>query len=174
MTDAPKIGFGALAVPAKGNPGALVVFCDDRLKFGPATIKALGPAAGLVARAAKAERFTGKNGSTLALIVPEGLKADRLVVLGAGKASELKQQDVVKLGGAALDKLPAGAGEVTLFAELPDGAMTAAQAADLAQGVQLRGYAFDRYKTRRKDDDAPPVKRNVTIATGDAAAARKA
>ncbi len=38
----------------------------------------------------------------------------------------------------------------------------------------LRAYAFDRYKTKRKDDEKPPVKRTVTIATGDVAAARKA
>ncbi len=97
MSDAFKLGFGPFAAPAKG---VLVVFCDDGLKFGPATAKALGSAAGLVARAAKAERFTGKNGSALELIVPEGLKVARLVVIGAGKPAELKPKDFVKLGGA--------------------------------------------------------------------------
>ncbi len=66
MSDALKLGFGPFAAPAKG---VLIVFCDDALKFGPATGKALGSAAGLVARAAKAERFTGKSGSALELIV---------------------------------------------------------------------------------------------------------
>ena len=56
MTDALKLGFGPLKAPAKG---VLIVFCDDALKFGPATAKALGAAADLVARAAKTERFTG-------------------------------------------------------------------------------------------------------------------
>ena len=171
MADAPKLGFGPFAAPSQG---VLVVFCDDGLKFGPATAKVLGSATGLVARAAKAERFTGKNGKSLDLIMPEGLKVDRLVVIGLGKISELKAQDLVKLGGAAMGKMPSGADAATLFAELPDGAMTGDQAADLAQGVLLRAYAFDRYKTKSKDDDKPPAKRSVTIATGDAAAARKA
>src|SRR5512146_2237024 len=106
MADAPKLAFGAFAAPSKG---VMVVFCDNGLKFGPATAKALGLAAGLVARAAKAERFTGKSGSSLELIMPEGLKVDRLAVIGAGKPAELKSKDVVKLGGSALAKLPKGA-----------------------------------------------------------------
>ncbi|HZL30116.1 MAG TPA: leucyl aminopeptidase [Pseudolabrys sp.] len=171
MADAPKLAFGAFAAPSKG---VLAIFCDDRLKFGPGTTNALGSATDLVARAAKAERFTGKSGSSLDLILPEGLKVSRLTVVGVGKAADLKQKDVVKLGGIVMGKLPGGVSDLTVFAELPDGAMSGEQAADLAQGAQLRAYEFDRYKTKRKDDDAPPVKRNVTIAVGDAAAARKA
>jgi leucyl aminopeptidase len=171
MADVPKLAFGALSAPAKG---VWVVFCDDGLKFGAATAKALGQAAGLVARAAKAERFTGKTGTSLDLIMPAGLKVDRLTVIGVGKAGDLKQQDFVKLGGAALGKLSKSASDLTVFAELPGGKMTPEQAADLAQGVQLRGYVFDRYKTKRKDDEPAPVKRSVTIAVADAVAARKA
>jgi leucyl aminopeptidase len=171
MADAPKIAFGAFAAPSKG---VLAVLCDDKLNFGAATRKVLGSANNLVARAAKTERFTGKSGTVLDLILPDGLKVSRLTVIGVGKAAELKQKDIVKLGGIALGKLPGGASDLTVFAELPGGAMKPGEAADLAQGVQLRGYVFDRYKTRRKDDDAPPVKRNITIAAGDPAAARKA
>jgi leucyl aminopeptidase len=171
MTDALKLGFGPFAAPSKG---VLIVFCDERLKFGRATAKALGAAANLVARGAKAERFTGKSGSALELIVPEGLKTARLVVIGTGKTAELEPKDFLKLGGAAMGKLPAPAAEAAVFAELPGGAMTADQAADLAQGVRLRAYAFDRYKTKRKDDEKPPARRSVTIAVGDVAAARKA
>jgi leucyl aminopeptidase len=175
MPDALKLGFGPFAAPAKG---VFIVFCDDALKFGPATAKALGPAAALVARAAKAERFTGKNGTVLEIPVPEGLKADRLVVVGAGKTSKLAANDFAKLGGVAMGKWPASLGEATLFAELPavakNGAMTAVQAADLVQGVRLRAYACDRYKTKRKEDEKPAARRNLTIAVSDPVAARKA
>jgi leucyl aminopeptidase len=180
MTDALKLGFGPFAAPAKMGPlGVFIVFCDDRLKFGPATAKALGSAAGLVARAAKNERFTGKSGAALELIVPEGLNVARLVVIGAGKTSgsktaELEPKDFLKLGGLAMGKLPLSASDATVFAELPGGALKAEQAADLAQGVRLRSYAFDRYKTKRKDDEKPPAKRSVTIAVGDVAAVRAA
>ena len=171
MPDALKLAFGPFAAPARG---VLVVFCDDALKFGPATARALGAAAEQVARAAKAERFTGKSGSALGLSAPAGLKVARLVVIGAGKPAELQQFDFVKLGGAAIGKLPVSASEATIFAELPGGAMRADRAADLAQGVKLGAYAFDRYKTKRKEDDTPPASRKVTVAAGDPAAARSA
>jgi leucyl aminopeptidase len=170
MTFAPKLGFGPFAAPKRG---VLVVFSDDTLRFGPATRKALGGAVELVRRAAKAERFTGKPGTSLDLIVPEGLKADRLVVVGIGKSAEFKPREAVKLGGGALGKLPKSAADVTVFAELPSGPLDAEQAADLAQGVVLRAYAFDRYKTKQKDEDKAPDKRTITVAVNDPAAARK-
>ena len=40
MTDALRLGFGPFTAPAKG---VLVVFCDEGLRFGPATRRALGP-----------------------------------------------------------------------------------------------------------------------------------
>jgi leucyl aminopeptidase len=173
MSDALKLGFAPFAAP---KMGVLIVFCDDALKFGRATAKAIAPAADLVARAAKAERFTGKSGSVLELSVPEGLDVARLVVIGAGKSvgrAGLAQKDLNKLGGLAMGKLPASASDATVFAELPSGALRAEQAADLAQGVRLRAYAFDRYKTKRKEDEKPPEKRTVTVCVSDAAATRK-
>ncbi len=59
MPDAVKVGF----IPFSAAPrGILVVFCDDSLKFGAATRKALGVAASLVARAAATNQFKGKSG----------------------------------------------------------------------------------------------------------------
>src|SRR5512140_1498473 len=131
MTDALKLEFGPFLAAAKaGATGVLIVFCDDALKFGPATRKALGSATGLVARAAKNERFSGKSGSALELILPEGLKVARLVVIGTGKTAELKPKDILKLGGAAMGRLPASARDGTVFAEFASGALNAAQAAD--------------------------------------------
>src|SRR3984885_11856159 len=72
MPDAVKVGF----VPFSSAPrGILVVFCDDALKFGPTASKALGVAAGMIKRAAAANQFKGKNGSTLDFLAPEGVKA---------------------------------------------------------------------------------------------------
>jgi leucyl aminopeptidase len=171
MTDAVQLGFGPLTAPAKG---VLVVFCNEELKFGPATRRALDPASALVTRAAKAERFTGKKNSVLELVVPEGLEVARLIIIGLGKTAELKPTDFLKLGGLAMGKLPSMASNAAIFAELPGGPMKPEQAGDLAQGVRLRAYAFDRYKTERKDEEKPPATRHVTIAVGDAAAARTA
>src|SRR5712692_9895113 len=151
MSDAVKVGF----VPFSTAPprGILVIFCDDALKFGPATGKALGDAPGLVKRAAATNQFKGKSGSTLDILAPEGLKASRLIVVGAGKVSAIKANDFLKLGGAAAGKLGAGTGAVMIIAELPDGAMKQEQAAAVAAGIRLRAYKFDRYKTKKKDGE---------------------
>jgi leucyl aminopeptidase len=167
MSDAPKLGFAPFATPSKG---VLLVFCDESLKLGPAARKVL--AGDLVRRAAAAERFTGKSGSALEIVLPAGLKASRLVVIGIGKESEAR--DLIKFGGIAMGKVPSQAAAATIFAELPSGAMKPDQAADLALGARLRAYAFDRYKTKRKDGEEPPPKANVAIAVADAGAARKA
>jgi leucyl aminopeptidase len=171
MPDAVKVGF----VPFSTAPRAiLVVFCDDTLKFGAATLKALGPAAKLVTRAAATSQFKGKSGSTLDILAPEGLKASRLIVVGAGKLSGLKDNDFLKLGGAAAGKLRAGNDAVTIMAELADGPMKPEQAAAVASGVRLRAYKFDRYKTRKKDGEDAALRADVALAVGDVPAARKA
>jgi leucyl aminopeptidase len=171
MTDAVKVGF----VPFSGTLGGiLVVFCDDGLEFGPATRKALGAGAGLIKRAAETNQFKGKNGASLDILAPEGLKAKRLIVMGVGKPAELKDNDFLKLGGTVAGKLRAGADAVTVIAELPKGTMTADQAATLAAGIRLRAYKFDRYKTKKKEGEETALRANVSIAVGDATAARKA
>ncbi len=171
MPDAVKVGF----VPFSTAPrGILVVFCDDTLKFGAATRKALGDATDVVGRAAATNQFKGKSGSALDILAPEGLKASRLIVVGAGKLSAIKDFDFLKLGGAVAGKLRAGNDAVTVIAELPTGALKPDQAAAVASGVRLRAYKFDRYKTKKKDGEDAALRADVSIAVGDVAAARKA
>ncbi|HXN70040.1 MAG TPA: leucyl aminopeptidase [Bradyrhizobium sp.] len=171
MPDAVKVGFVPLSTAPRG---ILVIFCDDTLKFGAATRKALGSAASLVSRAAATNQFKGKSASTLDILAPEGLKVSRLIVVGAGKLSGLKDNDFLKLGGVAAGKLRAGSDAVTIIAELPDGAMKPDSAAAVAAGVRLRAYKFDRYKTRKKDGEEAALRADISLAVGDVAAARKA
>jgi leucyl aminopeptidase len=170
MSEGMKLAFAPFSTPTKG---VLLVFCDDGLKVGPATRRVLGGASGLFERAAAADRFKGKSGSVLDLVAPADLKVGRLVVVGCGKPSELKPQDFLKLGGVAMGKI-SGAADATVVAELPNGAMKPDQTADLALGMQLRAYVFNRYKTKRKEDEEKPVAAKVTIGVADAAPARKA
>jgi len=155
MADARRVVFGPIAAPAGG---VLIVFADDHLQFGPRARSVLGSAADLVARAAKAERFTGKSGSALDIVAPAALKATRLVVIGTGKAADRKPQDLVKLGGIAIGRVPSAATEATVLLELADGPLKPDAAADVGLGATLRAYAFDRYKTRRKEGEETPRK----------------
>src|SRR3984957_6280117 len=132
-----NIEFDRFKAPAKG---VLIVFCDDALKMGAATRKLLGGAADLVERAAEADGFTGKSGTTLDIIAPAGLKASRLVVIGCGKAADLKPKDFLKLGGVAAGKMPSSAKQVTVVAELPAAAMSPEAVAGIAVGATLRTY----------------------------------
>jgi leucyl aminopeptidase len=165
-----ELEFAPFGTAAKG---VLVLFCEEELKFGPVARRALAPTGDLVRRAASADRFKGKNGSALDLVAPAGLEVPRLLIVGVGKARDLKARDFIKLGGAAMGRIPAAASDVTLIADLPGGAFNPERAADMALGVQLRGYAFERYKTKRKDEEEKPAKVKVKIAVGRVAAAEK-
>src|SRR5271156_2476142 len=102
MPAALKLGFTAFARPR----GVLIVFCGENLQLGPATQRALTPIGDLLRRAAAADRFTGKMGTTLDIVAPSGLSLPRLVVVGIGKEGELASKDIVRLGGIAMGKLP--------------------------------------------------------------------
>jgi leucyl aminopeptidase len=171
MPDALKLGFAAFALPPRG---VLVVFCNDGLQFGPSTRHLLGEATDMVRKAAAAERFKGKLGSTLDIVLPAGLQASRLVVVGCGQASDLKGSDYLRLGGIAMGKIPAAAGDAMVLAELPGGAMKAEQAADVALGTRLRAYSFDRYKTKQNEDDPKAGSAHITIGVAEPGATRKA
>jgi len=171
MSGALKLQFAPIATPAKG---VLVLFCEEGLKFGRAATRAIEPTGDLVTRAAAADRFKGKNGSALDIVAPLGLEASRLVVVGVGKAGDLKARDFVKLGGMVMGKIPAAAGDATILVDLPGGALKPDRIADLALGVQLRAYAFDRYKTKRKEAEERPAQVKVTIAVAGVAAVEKA
>src|SRR5204863_1680025 len=171
MSDAVQVGFVAFSAAPRG---VLVVFCDDALKFGEVTQKALGKAADTAKRAAAANQFKGKSGSTLDIPAPDGIKAERLIVVGVGKAADIKEKDFLKFGGVTAGKLNAASESVTVIAELPDGAMQGDAAAAIASGIRLRAYKFDRYKTKKKDGENDEARADVSIAVADVAAARKA
>jgi leucyl aminopeptidase len=169
MSEGVKLAFASFAAPARG---LLVVFADDELKLGPATRTILAPTDDLVVRAAGTERFTGKNGSSLDIVAPAGLKASRLIVIGTGKGAD--KPDLVKLGGIVMGKMPASATEATVLLELGSGPLKPEQAADLAVGMRLRAYTFDRYKTRRKEGEDQAQSVRLTLGVGNVPGARKA
>jgi leucyl aminopeptidase len=172
MTDRLKITFAAPALPASG---ALVLFCGDDLQLTERTRELVGePALDALKRAMAAEAFKGKSLSAVTLLAPPGLQADRLIVIGVGSEKDRVDTDYVSLGGALLGRLN-GAKAATVVLDGPAGWRTdAAAAADMALGMRLRAYSFDRYKTKKKDDESDVDAQSVTIATDDPGAAKKA
>jgi leucyl aminopeptidase len=170
MPDPLKIGFTQF----NRLRGVLVTFCADGLKFGPATQKALSPTGDLYRRAAAADRFTGKTASALDIIAPTALDVPRVIVVGTGKERELRDRDLVRLGGVAMGSIPAAARQATIMAEFAGGVLKAEQITDLALGLRLRAYRFDRYKTKRKEGEERAEKIEVDIACANPAAAERA
>jgi leucyl aminopeptidase len=169
MAEPPKLGFAPLSAPSRG---VLIVFIDDELRLGATAQSALSGAGDLVTRAATAERFTGKNGSALDLIAPAGLKVSRLIAIGIGKAAD--KPNLVKLGGVAMGRIPGAAAETTVLLDFPNGPLKPEQAADIALGMRLRSYAFDRYRTKRREGEDQPSRARITLAVANVPGARKA
>ncbi|MBI4921369.1 MAG: leucyl aminopeptidase [Devosia nanyangense] len=124
------------------------------------------------ARVAAGAGFKGKQGQVLDIAAPNGLEARRLFVLGAGKIDPDKPATAAAWtdrGGSLAAKLLAANAETA--AVLLDGheAMPAA-IAELAAGLRLRQYRFDKYKARKKDDESANSL-TVTLHVPDPAAA---
>lgn len=171
MAISPKIVISDLKAPVNG---ILVVITNDDLDFGPAAKAALKPSGDLFQRVAKIEKFKGKRNKVLDLAAPAGLKLEHVLVVGVGKAKDMKAEDWLKLGGTVMGRLPAAGRNVTVLAELPGGKLSADDAAQVALGMKLRAYKFDRYKTKKKpEDEEKPHTVEIKLGVGDVAAAKK-
>lgn len=155
--------------------GTLVVLSGDGAALGPAAAGLDAATGGTLGRAISAAAFKGKLFATLDLLAPAGSLLDRVIVIGLGKPEDLKEFDWTRLGGVIAGRLgEAKASAAVLLLERPDGiAVDADQAADVGLGAMLRSYTFDRYKTKKKDDEAPKSLK-LTIAMDGHAAAKKA
>ncbi|AMJ60081.1 leucyl aminopeptidase [Bosea sp. PAMC 26642] len=151
----------------------LVIFVSDTLTPPKAADGWLGEGAhGLLARAATAERFKGKALSGLTMLAPDGSGYERLIVIGLGPEAERDVLDFAKLGGAVAGRLGHGR-KADIVAALPEGELTPAQIADIALGIRLRAYAFDRYKTKSKEpEQSEPI--TVTLRVEDPSRVKKA
>jgi leucyl aminopeptidase len=170
MSVLPVISFVKLSAPERGTA---VLLATGEGRFAES---ATGFSAS-VTRGMAAAEFKGGLLKALELIAPQESDLDRIVVVGVGKPGSLTGHDWLKLGATAYAK--AGKRDQTIMLDLPDG-VTPDQAATFAQGILLRAYEFDAYKTKKKSEDeeedasgsdkAPKVK----IAVSDPAAAKKA
>ncbi len=103
-----------------------------------------------ISRAARAADFTGKAKSWIELLAPSKLKCQRLIVVGAGPADNAKTTDWVLLGGAIAGRVTARKTKsASVVADVVETGGKKAEdiAADLALGLQLRCYSFEKYKT---------------------------
>ena len=128
------------------------------------------------ARVSSAAGFAGKQGQLLDIAAPDGIAgADRLLVLGAGKLDPDKPMSAAAWtdrGGSLASKLSAASAE-TVAVVLDGQEVTPEAIAELAAGLRLRHYRFDKYKSRRNGDRTPETL-TVTLHVPDKAAAEAA
>jgi leucyl aminopeptidase len=155
FADARPTGDFALVLPAAGavRPG----------------LDSLGAAKAGVEAALKRSRFDGESGT----VVETFIDADggrRLLVIGAG--ADAKSGDAPeKLGGAAVARLLTS-GETHAVIDLTGLGLDADAAARVALAAALRGWRYDRYRTRLKEKQKPTLTTVTIVGAGTAAEQR--
>ncbi|PYE88542.1 leucyl aminopeptidase [Phyllobacterium leguminum] len=171
MSKHPAIGFSAFSAAEKD---VAIVLVGEGGKFAEQAGASIGDAS-LISRLIEINDFKGKLGATVETIAPEGAGIDRLVLVGVGDPAKLKSDDWLKIGGAAFSKLGSAKTASAVLA-LPETALSPENTADFALGMLLRAYRFEKYKTKKSDDNDSEPKGNVTVTlqTADPAAAKEA
>lgn len=150
---------------AKADIVAFVV--DQGAKLPEAAQELDETCGGLLSEAAAADRFKGKTGQQVMIVLPRTCQARRAVLVGGGKAGERDARAWEKIG-AGLVKSHAGSGfkSLALHADTPENAAAA------AGGAKLAAYRFDTYFTRLKDEDKPSLETLSLVLADDAGAKR--
>jgi leucyl aminopeptidase len=158
-----KISFAATA-PA--GDYALVLPSAGARRPG---VAALGASAAAVEAALQRSRFDGEAGSAVEHFLG-GDPPRRLLVVGTGDGVA-PAEAAEKLGGAAVARLLLS-GESHAVIDLTGLDYGADAAARVALAAALRGFRYDRYKTRLKDKHKPTLKKITVVGGGEAAAKR--
>jgi leucyl aminopeptidase len=165
-----NVDFSAFPKAFSGN-AAVFVAADKQLLI---TAKTLDEdAGGAIARAIEVSRFTGAKGQTLSVLGQA--KVGRLMLLGVGKARELDARAAESLGGLVVaDANAAGQKSVTVVVDAVKGSkLSPGQiAAHIALGARLRGYRFDKYKTKEKPEQKATLEQ-VTVVVSTVADAKR-
>ncbi|HUC52759.1 MAG TPA: leucyl aminopeptidase [Candidatus Cybelea sp.] len=107
-------------------------------------------AAGLLRKLAKSGELTGKTLEFTLVHAPAGLKAARLLLVGAGKREQWNSATLRKIAGAALRYLKSRS--VKNFALLVRESHATEEAAQaVAEGALAANFETDKYKTEKKN-----------------------
>lgn len=142
----------------------VALLVGDGPEFG-ATAKSLDKDSdGILSRAAEAADFKGKAKSSAEILVPVGLDEKCVILFGGGKSDKLEENDWVMAGGSVFAKLDGRkAKAASLVVEVSEKSEIAEHevAAAMALGAYLRSYKFDKYQTKKKNDDDEPKKNGL-------------
>ncbi len=106
---------------------------------------------GLLARLNKSGELTGKSLETTLVHAPAGLKAARLLIIGAGKREQFNTAMLRKVAGVALRYLKARSVHNFVFA-VREGVANEEGAQAITEGLLTADFETDKYKTDKKKD----------------------
>jgi leucyl aminopeptidase len=105
---------------------------------------------GQLRKLAASGELTGKPFEMALLHYPAGLRAERLLIVGAGKREKFVRADLRRVAGAALRSLKArGVKRLAFFAREGERAPAAAQA--IVEGFLLADVEAEKYKTEKNE-----------------------
>src|SRR6266850_2129729 len=107
-------------------------------------------AAGLLRKLAKSGELTGKTLELTLIHAPTGLKAARLLLVGAGKRDQFNVAALRKVAGVGLRSLKSKG--VKSFAFLAGGTLPPEDGSQaIVEGLITANFETDKYKTDKKD-----------------------
>jgi leucyl aminopeptidase len=162
VSDLTALSFASETAPADG---VVVVFAEEGRKLTPAARDLDKKTKGLLSRAAEIAGFKGKKEQTVEILAPQGLKFARLVLVGLDKPSAYGPEDWLNLGGTVRGLLSGKeAPSAHIFLQTAGGVVAPDDIASFALGALLRGYKFQKYKTKsRKKKDAASEANDRTL-----------
>lgn len=154
---------------AEAAKADIAVFVADEGAGLPGNAVQLDKASGgLISEAIEGGRFEGKAGQHVSVVLPKGMEARRVVIIGAGKPDK-RDARVQENIGANFVKAYASSG----FKSASITAVSAEEAARVAVGAKLAAYRFDTYFTKLKPEQKPSLE-TLTILTDEPKAAQAA
>ena len=137
-----KIEFVAAPLAASTSPVAYLV-AQDKLPG------SLDP---VVVQGAKSSRFSGKTGQLHESFVSRDGAVVRIALTGSGEAGAKDRTAALERAGAAVTAKFIASGEATVTIDLSDAGLSAQQAAAVVLGARLRGWRYDKYRTKLAAD----------------------
>jgi leucyl aminopeptidase len=120
---------------------------------------------GLLKKLAKSGEFSGKPLEMTLIHAPAGLKATRLLLVGAGKREKFDVAALRKIAGAALRYLKSRSAKQIAFL-VREGDLNDSSAQAIVEGAMTADLETDKYKTDKKNDKA--IESLVIVGYGDA------
>jgi len=136
---------------------ALVTYVFDREdKFDGVLADINVAMSGRLSALAASGELTGKSLEMTLIHFPQGLAAQRLLLVGAGKPGKFAVSDLRKIAGAALRYLkPKGVKKVVFLAREGERSPEAAQA--VVEGFEAANFESDTYRTEKKKREIQSV-----------------